>query len=166
MSIFPDITPSPVLIEKPIFDTIIINYGNKVEQRISQSVSERWEYIVRYNSLSDTDKETIQDFFIARKGSYESFTFNHPRPSQVIGTDAQNWTCILTHDSTADNRPVTGADYATNWELGGDRGLLWVLGRKYKKEFTVRFKEDAANFSYFQYMLWEYGKVELVQVAA
>lgn len=164
METFPAIMPSPELTELPSFDNVIINYGNKVEQRISKSVSPRWEFTIQYRTLSDTNKEIIQDFFIARKGNFESFILNHPRPSQVIGTNGSNYTAKITHLSDSNNRPITGVNWSDHWELGGERGILWVTGRTYKKEYIVRFKQSQTNFEYFTWMLWRYSSVEFIEV--
>lgn len=163
---FPDIVPGPGLIEIPRFDNTIIKYSNKVEQRISKSNAEEWKFILKYPSLTNSDKNTIQQFFLAKKGNYESFTFNHPLPSETIGTDGLNYRCILTHTAAADNRPITGASWETYWELGGSQGILWTAGDKYKKNFTVRFEQPLLNFEYFHYLLWRCNTVELLEVAA
>ena len=52
--------------------------------------------------------------------------------SEVTGTDAKIYTCKLNHTSAADNRPITGANYATYWELKGSTGGVWVIDTTYK----------------------------------
>lgn len=52
-------------------------------------------------------------------------------PSEVIGTDLQNYACIADHTSGAANRPVTGADWADYWVQRGTAGAAWVSGSGY-----------------------------------
>lgn len=113
MATFPSINPSYTVSERVHFNTQIINYGNKVEQRIALNSLGRRSFRLQWNSLSPTDKGTILDFFVARKGAFESFT----------------WTNT-------------------------------ILGVSYK----VRFKEDSANFEYFDYLLWRLQAIEFVEV--
>lgn len=163
---FPSVSPSLSFFEIPEFSTHIISYGNKIEQRIQGNSAERWRFKLWWRVLSEQDKQTLQQFFLARKGAFEAFTFNHPNPSQVIGTNSQNYTCIKTHTADSTNRPITGASYTTYWTQSGNRGITWVSGDKYKYEFLVRFKEDASNFEYFVYKLWRLNEIELIEVNA
>lgn len=166
MPTFPSISPSYNFIEIPIFRTNIIEYGNKIEQRVSMDAGVRWKFTLHWPTLSDTNKNTIQQFFIARKGRYESFVLNHPRPSQVIGTDSLNYTCKKTHVATSDTLPTTGGDYATYWTQTGDRGIVHAVDDRYLYEFLVRFEGDTANFDYFTWLLWRYNSVKVIEVAA
>jgi hypothetical protein len=52
-------------------------------------------------------------------------------PSEVVGTDTKNYTCILGHTAAATNRPITGANYTTNWIEKGVSGGVWGLGTGY-----------------------------------
>ncbi len=51
--------------------------------------------------------------------------------SQVIGTDAANYTCIIDHPADATNKPTTGAYYATYWTAAGALGVAWATGTQY-----------------------------------
>lgn len=166
MPTFPSVSPSLSFFETTEFATQVIGYKNKVEQRIQLNSGERWRFRLQWRTLSEQDKQTIQQFFLARRGRFESFTFNHPNPSQVIGSDSLNYTCIKTHTAASTNKPVTGASYATYWAQSGNRGITWASGDKYKYEFIVRFKEDANNFEYFVYRLWRCNEIELIEVSA
>ena len=53
-------------------------------------------------------------------------------PSEVIGTDALNYTCIDNHGSTNDDKPVTGANYALKWTQSGSSGGVWTVSTAYK----------------------------------
>jgi len=54
-------------------------------------------------------------------------------PMQVIGTDALNYTCILSHTAADANKPVTGGSYATYWSQTGTAGGVWASGTAYSK---------------------------------
>ena len=163
---FPATSPTPSFFETPIFNTQIITYNNKNQQRIQRNSVEQWKFQAWWKVLSLANKEAIQQFFLARKGRFESFTLIHPQPSQIIGTDALNYTCKLTHTAASGNRPTTGGSYTTYWNQTGNKGITWVSGYKYKYDFLVTFMEDMANFEYWQYMLWRLNTIEFLEVAA
>jgi len=52
---------------------------------------------------------------------------------EVVGTDTNNYTCILSHTSDAANRPVTGGSYATYWTQTGTGGGVWADDTAYSK---------------------------------
>lgn len=64
--------------------------------------------------------------------------------SEVTGTDGSIYTCILSHTATADNCPVTGANYTTYWSQKGDTGGTWTLGTAYAS--IGDFTPDADTF--------------------
>jgi hypothetical protein len=51
--------------------------------------------------------------------------------SEVTGDDGLIYTCIKSHTSSADNKPVTGANYTTYWALRGSTGGVWVTSTAY-----------------------------------
>ncbi len=161
---FPSINPWYSLFESPVFATRVIEYGNKIEQRIQTNSNEQWRFQLQWDILSEADKQTLQQFYLNRKGKFEAFTWNHPEPSQVKGTDGLNYTCKKTHIATNDNKPITGGSYATYWTKAGNRGITWASGSKYKYDFLCRFNDDAVNYEYFNFKLWKWNKVELIEV--
>lgn len=78
MATFPSINPSYSVIETPMFNTHIINYGNKIEQRIAMDSAVRRSFKLYWKFLSTADKTTIYNFFVARLGAYDSFTWVNP----------------------------------------------------------------------------------------
>ena len=56
--------------------------------------------------------------------------------SVVVGTDANNYYCILSHTSEAANAPITGGSYATYWALytGSETASTWATGTSYRAE--------------------------------
>lgn len=55
-------------------------------------------------------------------------------PALVIGTDGNDYTCILAHTANNRNKPITGALTATYWVVAGTTGLgsVWVSGTSYR----------------------------------
>ena len=45
--------------------------------------------------------------------------------SEVIGTDGLNYKSKVRHSSSIDDRPITGDNWGTYWELGGVDGGPW-----------------------------------------
>lgn len=78
---------------------------------------------------------TTCDGMVGRDGvlqSIDELTAIDVIPSEVIGTDALNYRCILNHSGTNDDKPITGANYATYWKQTGSSGVVWVIGTGYK----------------------------------
>ncbi len=57
---------------------------------------------------------------------------------QVLGTDSNNYHCIQKHKSTTDDKPITGANWATYWQSGGANGVAW----EFDKTYDVRYFND------------------------
>ena len=55
-------------------------------------------------------------------------------PACVIGTDGNDYDCILSHTANARNKPITGATYATYWSATGGTGVgsPWISGASYR----------------------------------
>lgn len=70
--------PNSAMDEEPIFDTIISEFESGVEQRRSRRSSSlrRWRLI--YTNRDSTTMETVRDFFLARLGAYDDFTWTNP----------------------------------------------------------------------------------------
>jgi len=63
--------------------------------------------------------------------SIDQLTAIDVTPSEVIGTDALNYTCISPHTAAALTEPITGANWATVWVQKGSAGVTWVDGTTY-----------------------------------
>lgn len=59
--------------------------------------------------------------------------------SEVTGTDGNIYTCVRSHTSSTDNKPITGSDYASYWVLRGDTGGSWADSTSYtsSSDFTL-----------------------------
>lgn len=62
--------------------------------------------------------------------------------SEVTATDSTLWTCIKGHTSSADNKPVTGANHTTYWKLEGSTGGTWVTSTAYTSTGDFTDSED------------------------
>ncbi|MGC2423160.1 MAG: hypothetical protein WA666_02265 [Nitrospirota bacterium] len=70
-------------------------------------------------------------------GEWLRVTSNRGAASVVVGSDGNRYTCILGHVSSAATKPVTGANYAQYWQLGGTGGSAWAAGAQYMSVNTI-----------------------------
>jgi phage-related protein len=76
---FPPIDiPVTSIVEKPQFDTLTVEYGKGTEQREYLDAGVRWAFDVKFSKLTAAQCKVLLDFFIARQGNLEKFTFDHP----------------------------------------------------------------------------------------
>ena len=61
----------------------------------------------------------------------EWFTATLSAPSEVVGTDGNNYYCIKGHTSSSATKPVTGAEYTTYWKKGKSSGGVWADATAY-----------------------------------
>jgi len=69
-------------------------------------------------------------------------------PSEVTGTDANIYTCIRDHTSSAATKPITGSNWAFYWELSGLTGGVWADATSYSAHIPyliVRWKDNNKN---------------------
>jgi len=74
MSTYPE-SPKPIypLIVEPEFKTLISGFDGGGEQRRQKQLFPKYNVTVNYGALSETDMQTLWDFYLARKGAYEAF---------------------------------------------------------------------------------------------
>lgn len=70
------------------------------------------EFLGHYNSGTSGKKIVAYDW--ARGASHK-----------VVGTDGNTYTCKRDHFPTLDNKPITGTNWSTYWELRGSGGGTW-----------------------------------------
>ena len=60
-------------------------------------------------------------------------------PACVVGTDANDYDCILAHIADARNKPITGTLTATYWVASGTTGLgsIWATGESYRPTYEI-----------------------------
>lgn len=67
--------------------------------------------------------------------------------SVVVGSDSNDYSCIKSHTSSSDNKPITGSNYLLFWEAGGS-GSAWVTGTQYYNPKIIRYT--------FKRPLWDF----------
>lgn len=78
--VFPDIDPSVATNLNLNFRVKEVNFGDGYSQRLTDGLnSESEDWIVVFDRISDTDKNTIRAFVSARGGSAEPFLWTAPR---------------------------------------------------------------------------------------
>lgn len=78
--LFPDLTIGYDLTRKPMFNTKIMTSVNGREQRASYQAVPKYEFSLTLPGLQERKGElqAIEDFFIARRGAFDSFLFKMP----------------------------------------------------------------------------------------
>ena len=68
--------------------------------------------------------------------------------STVIGTDGEYYDCILGHTASAENRPITGADWPLFWQLTTTVGAVWATSTAYTtaQSLLLHFKRPLYDF--------------------
>jgi hypothetical protein len=85
-------------------------------------------------------------------------------PMEVVGTDALNYTCILSHTAADSNKPVTGVDYATYWSQTGSGGSVWASGTAYSKGIDDGFPYP--NIFTFRDIIIVCGETDIFELSA
>jgi len=68
--------------------------------------------------------------------------------SQVLGTDGNNYTCILGHTSDPTSQPITGQSFSYFWTLAGSAGVAWVTGTGYSNQETLVYVAKRPLFDF------------------
>jgi uncharacterized protein (TIGR02217 family) len=66
------------------FKTLISQFENGVEQRRNKWSQGKRQFTVLFDLLSPTNMGYLYDFYVARKGSYESFVYIDPITSSSV----------------------------------------------------------------------------------
>jgi hypothetical protein len=170
VEVFP-VTPRPsTIIKVPQFSTLVVNYGNKIEQRVQLNSMEIYSFELQYTTKEVGSLDVFVNFFLKRKGSYEAFYFQNTAEAYrtVI------WTTGATHAVGDIVRPVsaTGRSYVCtvagtsggsepSWgtTVNGntaDGGVTWK-----ENTYITRFAQDAQKFEYFYRSLMNQGTISL-----
>lgn len=168
-------SPRPSSIGKtPIFSTIIVNYGNTIEQRISQNSVEQYSFELVFTVKEVSSLDVFVDFFLARKGSYESFYFQNTAEAYrtvVWGTGVAYSVGDIVRPTAATGRSYiciiagTAGGTEPTWptSVNGtvvDGGVTWK-----ENTYIVRFAADAQKFNYFYRSLMDQGTINLITCA-
>ena len=109
MASFP-LTPDYTFTEGIDFKTKIVTFESGTEQRHAKWASGKRRFTCDFTNRSNTDWTTFKNFYIARKGAYDSFTFTNPNDSTAytvrFASDSvdfskdtpaavKSWSCVL-----------------------------------------------------------------------
>jgi len=180
MEVFPD-TPkySYPIVFVPIWHTLKSQFENGSEQRRQKWLYPKYDVKISFEGLERADAKIIYKFYMARKGSYESFYFFDPDPFDHAGL------YVGTGDGITDVFDIPGRFtsaqvlYENGYEVstgfsylsgGGDGGADRVGytvspadGQIITVDFTgfvrakVRFKDDNLSREDFTAQLFRYG---------
>ncbi len=82
----------------------------------------------------------------------------------VIGSDLNQYRCILAHTSATASRPVTGANHTTFWEATGETGVAetWLTATEYSGPYKNKLIScDADDDSVDMFWVWIYCDGEI-----
>ncbi len=175
--VFPVTTPFAYsLVRTPSFRTLVVGYGNKVEQRLATQEDPRYTIKAKFASyiIAETS-DLVFAFFVARKGGYEAFYLQNPEEAYRN----IKWQAGHTYALNAIVRPVAATGRSYICTAGGisdaaepawpttangtvaDGGATWK-----ENSYLVRFKEDLASFEYFAHQFYRLGEIEFIEVNA
>ncbi len=175
--VFPVTTPFAYsLVRTPSFRTLVIGYGNKVEQRLATQEDPRYTIKAKFASyiIAETS-DLVFAFFTARKGCYEAFYLQNPEEAYRN----IKWQAEHSYALNAIVRPVTANGRSYICTAAGSSGAAepaWPTtangtvadgGATWRENsYLVRFKEDLANFEYFAHQFYRLGEIEFIEVDA
>ncbi len=176
----------PVVIT-PRWDTLTRPFDSGAEQRRQKSLFPVFDVSLRYAALSDSDIQTLFDFYMARKGAFESFYFFDPRVSTGLMSTSYDALYVDTGDGSTDVFDLPGKSTSgqaiyvdgtlqtvtTHYTIltgGGDGGADRVdfvtaptLGQSISCDFAgalrvhCRFAVDNLSFEWFKVALQNVG---------
>jgi hypothetical protein len=62
--------------------------------------------------------------------------------SQVLGSDNNNYTCILSHISELASKPIVGPEWETYWSQTGSAGVAWATNVQYVDHAYLEVPDD------------------------
>jgi len=105
MADFP-LVPDFVFDETPQFRTLVSTMESGYEQRRSKWSSDLRRFRLSFKDRPKTDFETMRDFFIARLGKFDSFTFLNPN------NNTEYTVCFADDDFKFQNTAPTKYDFS------------------------------------------------------
>lgn len=118
---------------------------------------------IRYNPFIDKGRKVACEkigFYVdndANASFLVSMFKNTKTADTVIGSDLNQYRCILAHTSSTDSRPVTGSDYTTHWEATGKTGVAetWVTATVYSGPYKNKVIScDADDDTVDKFWVW------------
>lgn len=186
MAVFPDISSSIPALE-PLNESL--QYKTRIsqfddlgeEKRRKKWLYPKRSFKVSYKGISISDAQTLWEFFIARSGAYESFSFFYPfsrtYSGEYVGTGDDSTTVFNLPSKQATSRTIyldgvsqsEGTDWTFSSEGGADGAdkatfaAAVSLGERITFDFTgylkvrARFLDDVFDFNTFYNLISESG---------
>lgn len=186
MSTWPESNPTPryPLQTEMEYETLISNFDGGTEQRRQKLLYPRYNTTIKYPAISKTEAQTLWNFYVARKGSYESFyifdlallcqhSFAHT--DQYCGTGDSSTTIFDIPGRSTSSRTTyldnieqtSGITYLTGGGASAADRIQFstapTSGEIITVDFTgylrmkVRFAEDKLTRENFVYKLYSFG---------
>ena len=177
------------VVRTPIFRTLIQETTSGEESRAALQLYPRWHWTMSFNFLRDdanNEFRTLLAFFLARKGSFDSFLFDDVDDNAVTGQpigegDGSNRVFQLVRSFGGFTEPVLTPNattikingvVATGWSFTGPGQITFTgtpaNGAHISADLTyywpVRFLADQYDFSKFMNRLWEQKKLDFISV--
>jgi len=80
---FPEVNLAFPIITRPIFETLDIPYVDGSEQSLIHIDEPRREIVLKLKNATKDDRDSIYNFFVARKGKVETFYWINPRTKLI-----------------------------------------------------------------------------------
>jgi uncharacterized protein (TIGR02217 family) len=177
------------VVRTPIFRTLVQETASGEETRAALRLYPRWQWTLSFNFLRDdanNEFRTLLAFFLARKGSFDTFLFDDidddAVTAQPIGHgDGATRGFQLVRSLNGFTEPVLQPLYVTVY-INGVQTSAWSFtgpgfitfsaapasGAAITTDLTyrwpVRFVADQYDFSKFMNRLWEQKKLDLISV--
>lgn len=192
LPIYPDLPGLEYsVVRAPIFKTLKQESASGMETRAALQLYPRWQWTLSYSVLRANalnEFQTLIGFFLARRGSYETFLFLDPDDNAVttqpIGVgDGSNKNFQLVRSYGGFTEPVltpilttiyVGGSALTSgqWDdLGGGAvhihtapGNTVAVTADIGFWWPVRFMADQYDFAKFMDRLWEQKKIDFISV--
>lgn len=174
-------TPSPQYPGKltPIWKTLVSDYESGNEQRRQKWLYAKYDVSVNYGALELSDVKTLWEFYMARKGAFESFyyvdvfvmdhvglyietcngtddTFDLPGLSTSARTLYENGSIVTSGFSYLTGGGDGSADRVEYTTAPAEGTILTIDFTGYLR-VKCRFAEDNLNRENFTYNLFKYG---------
>lgn len=134
--LFPDIRIGYDLTRKPMFSTKIMTSVNGRELRASYQAVPKYEFSLTLPGLQERKGELqeIEDFFIARRGAFDSFLFKMPFDNEYectfVGNGQTNTFQLHKNGSPLGNTDVFVADDPLMWDEDLDQPMWTDLNTR------------------------------------
>jgi len=173
---FPAIKSRYGCLRIPMYDTTVVGYGGRAEQRRANLAAAYHKFVVRVQIRSLAVADQIYAFFLARKGRYEAFYFQNseeaygdrqwaPATAYAVGdivrptaANGRSYKCTTAGTSHGSVQPTWPTTYHGTVN---DNGIIWT-----ENSYLVRFEEDLINLEGVYKNLYSLGEITLIEVPA